>query len=117
MPPTAVHPALTLFGALLAVALLALLARWIFGSGRVAPVRRRARPVAPPADYGLLVPVATVPTREDAEMLCEVLAGHGIRCTVAPAVDTPAAAHGPDPQQVLVFPADVGRARVVVGIR
>jgi hypothetical protein len=51
------------------------------------------------------VPIATVRTRDDAEMLRGVLAGAGIRCTVA------ADATGAD---VLVFRADALRARDLV---
>ena len=55
-----------------------------------------------PRDYGLLVPVATVSTPEDAEMLQRLLAAHGIRATVA----TPADSTGEpadSPHHVLVF--------------
>lgn len=74
------------------------------------PIRRPKLP-APRTDYGLLEPVAIVPTREDAEMLREVLASHGIRATIGLGT---AAAPG---VQVLVFPSDLRRAREVVAMR
>lgn len=80
-------------GALLVIILMC---RWVF-----APPKRRPRPVTPPVDHGLLVPVASVRTRDDAEMLRGVLREAGIRSTLA----------GSD---VLVFPADAPRARDLV---
>jgi hypothetical protein len=59
-----------------------------------------------PGDYGLLVPVTRVRTREDAELLRGVLRDAGIRGTVAPEQDGRLA--------VLVFPADAYRARDLV---
>jgi hypothetical protein len=64
--------------------------------------------------YGILVAVATTPTMADAEMLREVLAGHGIRSTVA-AGDPDAT--GRATAQVLVFPDDAARARDLVATR
>lgn len=64
--------------------------------------------------YGLLVAVATTPTRADADMLREVLASHGIRATVADGEPDP---DGRATAQVLVFPADVTRARDLVAMR
>lgn len=78
----------------LVVAILLGLSRWTFGSGR----SRRASPAvaAGPPDFGLLVPVATVASPEDAERLRALLADHAIRGTVATTQDE-------DRVQVLVF--------------
>ena len=85
-----------------ALGLIILMCRWVFAP----PKQRAARPTpARGGDYGLLVPIATVRTGEDAEMLRSLLRGAGIRCTVA--VD----AEGAD---VLVFRADALRARDLV---
>lgn len=95
-----------LVGPLVAVAALGviiLMCRWVF-----APPKRSVAPVVAPArgaDYGLLVPVASVRTGADAEMLRSLLREAGIRCTVA------ADAEGAD---VLVFRADALRARDLV---
>lgn len=95
-----------LVGPLVAVAALGviiLMCRWVF-----APPKRRAAPDAAPVrggDYGLLVPVASVRTGADAEMLRSLLREAGIRCTVA------ADAEGAD---VLVFRTDALRARDLV---
>ena len=94
-----------LIGPLVAVGALGviiLMCRWVF-----APPKAKAAMPAPTrgGDYGLLVPIATVRTAADAEMLRSVLHGAGIRCTVA--VD----AEGAD---VLVFRADALRARDLV---
>jgi len=81
------------------VAVLLGLSRWTFGTGRT---RSRRPAQTDPRDYGLLVPVATVSTPEDAEMLQRLLAAHGIRATVA----TPADSTGEpadSPNHVLVF--------------
>jgi hypothetical protein len=74
----------------------------------------RARQEAAAGDYGLLVAVATVPTRDDAEMLRDVLAANGIRATVAPA---PPDESGRAGLRVLVFPDDAARARDLVASR
>ncbi len=92
--------------ALVAVGVLILASRWAFGSSRRPSAPRQ--PAGPP-DYGLLLPVATVRSREDASMLRELLAEAGIRGTVAPAASTrgrPATDF-----QLLVFPATAARAR------
>ena len=95
-----------LVGPLVAVAALGviiLMCRWVF-----APPKARAATLPAPArggDYGLLVPIATVRTGEDAAMLRALLRDAGIRCTVA------ADADGAD---VLVFRADALRARDLV---
>ena len=82
--PTSIDPVLTVIGVLLVIALLSLLARWAFSPAPRHSARRVSRD-GDPDDFGLLTAVATAPTREDAEMLREVLTSHGIRCTIAPA--------------------------------
>lgn len=92
---------------IIAVALgaILLICRWVFSTShrdhRAAP--GQSSPAA--GDYGLLVPVATVRTREDAEMLRSVLREASIRCSVS---------DGPDGLDVLVFSTDVSRARGLV---
>ena len=91
-----------------ALLVIILMCRWVFSTeDRDRRAARRASTPAPSrsADYGLLVPVATVRTTNDAEMLRSVLTDAGIRCTVA------ADATGAD---VLVFRADALRARDLV---
>lgn len=87
--------------ALCAVGVLVLISRWAFGTGTRSPAARR--PAGPP-DYGLLVPVATVRSSEDAEMLRDVLATAGIRATVA--AQTPGRGFA-----LLVFPDAAPQAR------
>lgn len=93
---------------LVALGVIVLLCRWVFStSDREKRMARRAG-TAPPVrrgDYGLLVPVATVRTADDAVMLRDVLQAAGIRSTVA------ADDEGAD---VLVFRADALRARDLV---
>ena len=91
-----------------ALLVILLMCRWVFSTkDRDRRAARRVHIASPSrsADYGLLVPIATVKTRDDAEMLRGVLRGAGIRCTVA------ADATGAD---VLVFRADALRARDLV---
>ncbi len=78
------------------IAGLALFLRWAF---RGEPRRR------PPADDGLLTRVATLSGRESALALRAVLSDAGIRSTVR--------ATGPHRAEVLVFPEDADRARVL----
>ena len=78
------------------VAGLALFLRWAF---RGEPRRR------PPADDGLLTRVATLPGREPALALRAVLSDAGIRSTVR--------STGAHRAEVLVFPEDADRARVL----
>lgn len=94
--------------ALGALGVILLMCRWVF-----APPDRSTRTARSPEresrrgrDYGLLVPITTVRTVADAEMLRAVLRDGGIRCTVAADDD------GAD---VLVFRADALRARDLVG--
>jgi hypothetical protein len=112
-PPIAFSPVLSIIGALLVVALLSLLARWAFSPAPRKPGRRVIRD-NDPDDFGLLTPVATAPTREDAEMLREVLMSNGIRCTLAPARSSGGKRHQ---MHVLVFLGDADRAKTLVGTR
>lgn len=91
-----------------ALGVILLLCRWVFStSDRDARIARRNAAALPArgGDYGLLVPVATVRTVDDAEVLRAVLRNAGIRCTVS--ADGEAA-------DVLVFRADALRARDLV---
>lgn len=86
-----------------ALGVIILMCRWVF-----APPKPRAATLPAPTrggDYGLLVPIASVRTGADAEMLRSLLREAGIRCTVA------ADAEGAD---LLVFRADALRARDLV---
>lgn len=95
--------------ALIAVGVLILLSRWTFGSGRQPRVRLRD---VGPEDYGLLVPVATVRSREDADMLQELLAEAAIRATIVPAA--PSAGRPGAGYSLLVFPAAAAPARTLL---
>ena len=93
-----------------ALGVIILICRWVFStSHRDERTARRTAAAAASAsrrgDFGLLVPVASVRTAADAEMLRTVLQDAGIRCTVA------ADGAGAD---VLVFRADALRARDLV---
>jgi hypothetical protein len=110
-PPTAFDPVISVIGVLVVVAVLSLLARWAFSPAPRKSVRRQLRE-SDPDDFGLLTPVATAPTREDAEMLRDVLVNNGIRCTLAPAGGNRRRA-----MHVLVFLGDADRAKNVVGTR
>ena len=85
--------------AFVALALLALFMRWAFGSTTARP-----KP-APPAGDELLTRIATLSRRESALALRAVLSDAGIRSTVR----FPA----PYRADVLVFPEDADRARVL----
>lgn len=87
--------------AVLAMAFVALVCRWVFSPTHTAV--RRSEPA--PVDYGLLVPVTTAPTDLDAQMLREVLVAQGIRASVSASHD------------VLVFRRDLDRARELVSSR
>ncbi len=92
-------------GALLVIVLLC---RWVFStSDRDARAARRAAMAVASrgGDYGLLVPIASVRTVDDAQMLRGVLREAGIRCTVSAGVDS---------TEVLVFRADALRAKDLV---
>ena len=86
--------------AVLVVVLLAFFMRWAFGRGY-----GRDRPSAAPAEDGLLTLIATLSRRESALALRAVLSDAGIRSTVRSA--------GAHRAEVLVFPEDADRARVL----
>ena len=107
--------------ALLAVAALAVVLRWVYSVRGRDERMRRARAAR---DFGTLVPVRTLRSQPEAEQVRAALAGAGIRATLAPAVGPehgepvritasgyvqPRRA-GPEGVHVLVFPGDVGRA-------
>lgn len=90
---------------LVALGVILLMCRWVFSTSD--RDQRTARRLAAAAarreagDYGLLVPVATARTADDAQMLSDLLRDAGIRCTVADG-------------EVMVFPTDAARARDLV---
>lgn len=85
---------------LAALVVILLLCRWVF-----APTHTARRPAQPGGDFGLLVPITVVRTRDDADMLRELLSDAGIRGTVSDA---------PGGFAVLVFRDDATRARELV---
>jgi hypothetical protein len=92
--------------AIVVVAALAMLSKWIFGTGRR---RTAARSLVPPevqVDTGLLRPVADLADRAAAGALRAVLSDAGIRSTIGVRRDGRV--------QVLVFPDDEERARKLV---
>lgn len=94
--------------ALVALAVIVLICRWVFStSDRDDRTARRLAAARSRGDYGLLVPVATVRTPDDVALLQDVLAAAGIRCTVAGTGESGELA-------VLVFRADALRARELV---
>ncbi len=94
--------------ALVAMGVLVLLCRWVFSTThRDERAARRLEKARSRGDYGLLVPVASVRTDEDGRLLRDVLAGAGIRGTVAEGEQ-------PGERVVLVFRSDVDRARTLV---
>lgn len=99
-----------LFGPLVAMAalgLIVLLCRWVFStSHRDVRVAQRRTGATASGDFGLLVPVATVRTPEDAEVLRGVLKQAGIRGTVAASPD--------GGLSLLVFRDDALRAKDLV---
>ena len=104
MPVSSYHHLVAPLVALGALLVIILICRWVFStSDRDARTARRlaAAQASRGGDYGLLVPVATIRTVHDGEMLRAVLQDAGIRCTVSA-------------DEVLVFPADLPRARGLV---
>lgn len=94
--------------AVVAMVLLVLLCRWVFSTGdREQRTARRVEKARSRGDYGLLVPVVTVGSQAEAQQRRDVLAGAGIRCTVAEG-------QAPGTVAVLVFRADADRARTLV---
>ncbi len=93
--------------AVAALGLIVLMMRWVFSTDhREDRTARRTQKAMSAGDYGLLVPVATVRVREDAELLRGVLRDAGIRGTVATAPE--------GGLSVLVFRADALRAKDLV---
>lgn len=96
--------------ALLVVAMLALLSRWVF-----APNYRRHK-----KDYGLLVPVATITVKAEAEAVRDQLKAAGLSATLGDAHAVTRVTHDgyaikqPPGHHVLVFPTDYERARTVL---
>ena len=97
--------------AVLAMVVLVLLCRWVFStSTREQRTAARLAKLQSRGDYGLLVPVATVRTQDDAALLRDVLTQAGIRGTVAQGADE-------GERVVLVFRSDGDRARSLVSSR
>lgn len=96
--------------ALLVVAILALVSRWVF-----APNYRKHK-----KDYGLLVPVATITVKADAEAVRDQLRAAGLRATLGDSHAITRVTHDgyaikqPPGHHVLVFPADYERAKTVL---
>lgn len=89
-----------------ALGVIILICRWVFStSHRDDRTAQRLAKARSRGDYGLLVPVATARTADDAQMLRSVLREAGIRCTLG---------DGEAGTDVLVFRADVLRARDLV---
>ncbi|HST64426.1 MAG TPA: hypothetical protein VLM05_04485 [Mycobacteriales bacterium] len=109
MPVDGVNSAHFAIGPVVAIVVVAVLAgvsKWIFGSGRK---RTAARTLVPPGvqiDTGLLRSVAELPDRSAARPVRTMLSDAGIRSTVG--------VRGDGRVQVLVFPADEDRARRLV---
>jgi hypothetical protein len=98
--------------AVAALGLIALICRWVFSTDhRDDRTTRRTEKALAAGDYGLLVPVATVRTRADADMLRDVLRGSGVRAGVS------AGTSDDGRHQVLVFQKDLARARELVAAR
>lgn len=97
--------------ALLALAVIVLICRWVFSTRhRDERTARRLSAARARGDYGLLVPVALpgglAPTAGEAEQLRARLREAGVRCTVADGEQ-------PGSCAVLVFRADAERARAL----
>ena len=98
---------------------LGFVARWVYGPTRMQ--RRQRDRLAQAHDFGLLVPLLTLPARQAAERGRARLAANGIRATVAQLPDGPLrVTHDGDllrpagGHQILVFPDDVERATRVL---
>jgi hypothetical protein len=94
------------FGPIVAVGLIGLFAvilRWAFSRG--SSVVAAAPRAGSDAEYGLLVPVAYPTTYIEGEVIRRRLEDSGVRANLATTLDGP---------RVLVWPADVERARAVL---
>ncbi len=119
-PLNSLHFALGPAVAVVVALALALVSRWAFAPSR--QQRRERERAWAHRDFGLLVPVATVGRRGDAEELCRLLGGHGIRATSTEAPPGPVRVSargdverpGGGGHHVLVFERDAGRARRLV---
>lgn len=104
-----VSPYHFLFGPLIvsaALGVIILICRWVFSTdARDDRTAQRLQKARAAGDFGLLVPVATVRTPDDAAMLREVLTAAGIRSTLG---------GGELGTDVLVFRGDAARARDLV---
>src|SRR3954453_13445289 len=84
--------------ALAALGIIALLCRWVFSTeARDEREAARVEKALSTRDYGLLVPLTSVRTAEDAEMLRAVLNEAGIRSNLTPELE------------LLVFSKDLAR--------
>jgi hypothetical protein len=92
---------LATFGGLVVMGLFAVILRWTWGTGKE---HRLPDPDDPTGD-GLLEEVTTVPTEDAARLLRTRLTEAGIRATVGRAGGN---------YRLLVFPADAGRAKLVL---
>lgn len=90
--------------AFLGLGTLVLVLRWAYGR-RTSVVAAAARPGSADA-YGLLVPVASPATYIEGEILRQRLQEAGLRANLAQTLDGP---------RVMVWPADVERARSLLG--
>jgi hypothetical protein len=99
-----------LFGGLLLMGVIILALRWTWGTGKSMPTARLRDP-DDPTGAGLLVEASRVPDPTAAEVLCGRLARAGIRATVQRDDDP----DGARSYRILVFPDDLGPARVVLG--
>lgn len=89
-----------------AMGVLLLVCRWVFSTDhRDDRTTRRLQKAMSAGDFGLLVPVSAVRTRDDAEMLRGVLQAGGIRASVS----SDELEH-----VVMVFSKDEARARLLV---
>ncbi|WP_300007918.1 hypothetical protein [Pseudonocardia sp.] len=95
---------LAILGVVAMLGILVLLLRWTFATGRDQPGLRLTDP-DDPTGLGLLEEVSRVPTEAAAHVLRSRLHAAGVRATVA---------RGPDLYRILVFPADLGTAKLVL---
>jgi hypothetical protein len=93
-----------LFGGIIMMGVMALALRWTFGTGKDQPGPRIPDP-DDPTGLGLLEEVSRVPTEPGAQVLRARLRAAGIRATIARDRET---------FRLLVFPADLPNARVVL---
>ncbi len=117
------HFALGPGAAVIALGVVLLACRWVFSTSHR---ERRAASARAQGDFGLLVPVASPADLAAAELARRLLAGHGVRATVAETRPPPgpvrvtADGHVLPRQEelpvvrLLVFPADLERARTLL---